>query len=144
MFLWDGSNCWSEDVDGDGLLDIDGDFDTDIVLHEFHHGVSHRLNTSFNGAEADAIGEGGSDFFAYSINGDTNLAEYSRPGGLRAVNGKGYNDWTCLLGLFCEPHDNGEIWANVLWDLRERFRAISSAAARPPPSTKSIRSMSMG
>ena len=122
MFLWDGSNCWSEDVDGDGLLDIDGDFDTDIVLHEFHHGVSHRLNTSFNGAEADAIGEGGSDFFAYSINGDTNLAEYSRPGGLRAVNGKGYNDWTCLLGLFCEPHDNGEIWANVLWDLRERFR----------------------
>ena len=122
MFLWDGSNCWSEDVDGDGLLDIDGDFDTDIVLHEFHHGVSHRLNTSFNGAEADAIGEGGSDFFAYSINGDTNLAEYSRPGGLRTINGKGYNDWTCLLGLFCEPHDNGEIWANVLWDLRERFR----------------------
>ena len=122
MFLWDGSNCWSEDVDGDGLLDIDGDFDTDIVLHEFHHGVSHRLNTSFNGAEAGAIGEGGSDFFAYSINGDTTLAEYSRPGGLRTVNGKGYNDWTCLLGLFCEEHDNGEIWANVLWDLRERFR----------------------
>ena len=122
MFLWDGSNCWSEDVDGDGLLDIDGDFDTDIILHEFHHGVSHRLNTSFNGAEAGAIGEGGSDFFAYSINGDTNLAEYSRPGGLRTVNGKAYNDWTCLLGFFCEEHDNGEIWANVLWDLRERFR----------------------
>ena len=122
MFLWDGSNCWSEDVDGDGTFDIDGDFDTDIVLHEFHHGVSHRLNTAFNGAEADAIGEGGSDFFAYSINGDTTLAEYSRPGGLRGVNGKTYNDWTCQSGFFCEPHDNGEIWANVLWDLRQRFR----------------------
>ena len=23
----------------------------------------------------------------------------------------------------CEPHDNGEIWANVLWDVREGFRA---------------------
>ena len=122
MFLWDGTNCWSEDVDDDGMLDIDGDFDTDIVLHEFHHGVSHRLNTAFNGAEAGAIGEGGGDFFAYSINGDTNLADYSYPGGLRAVNSKTYNDWTCVLGFACEVHDNGEIWANVLWDLRERFR----------------------
>ena len=25
-------------------------------------------------------------------------------------------------GLFCEVHDNGEIWANALWDVRERFR----------------------
>jgi subtilase family serine protease len=122
MFLWDGLGCWSEDVDGDGTQDLDGDFDTDIVLHEFHHGVSHRLNTAFNGNEAGAIGEGGSDFFAYSINGDTSLAEYSRPGGLRGVNGKTYNEWSCLLGVFCEPHDNGEIWANVLWDVRERFR----------------------
>ena len=123
MFLWDGSGCWSEDVDGDGVEDIDGDFDTDIVLHEFHHGVSHRLNTSFTGNEANAIGEGGSDFFAYSVNGDTALAEYARPGGLRTVNGKTYNDWFCQSGLFCEPHDNGEIWANVLWHIRERFRA---------------------
>ena len=122
MFLWDGSNCWSEDVDGDGVQDLDGDFDTDILLHEFHHGVSTRLNTAFTGNEAGAIGEGGSDFFAYSINGDTTLAEYAYPGGLRTVNGKTYNDWTCLLGLFCEVHDNGEIWANVLWDVRERFR----------------------
>jgi subtilase family serine protease len=122
MFLWDGLGCWSEDVDGDGSHDIDGDFDTNIVVHEFHHGVSHRLNTAFHGSEAGAIGEGGGDFFAYSINGDTSLAEYARPGGLRGVNSKTYNEWTCLLGVFCQPHDNGEIWANVLWDVRERFR----------------------
>jgi len=122
MFLWDGWGCWSEDVDLDGVPDIDGDYDSDIVLHEFHHGVSTRLNTSFTGNEANAIGEGGSDFFAYSINGDTTLAEFSYPGGIRAVNGKSYNDWTCLLGFYCQPHDNGEIWANVLWDIRERFR----------------------
>ena len=122
MFLWDAWGCWSEDVDGDGVMDIDGDFDSDIVIHEFHHGVSHRLNTAFTGNEANAIGEGGSDFFAYSVNGDTTLAEYSYQGGIRAVNGKTYNDWTCLLGFFCEPHDNGEIWVNVLWDIRERFR----------------------
>jgi Fungalysin metallopeptidase (M36)/CARDB/Fungalysin/Thermolysin Propeptide Motif len=123
MFLWDGLGCWSQDVDSDGTPDIDGDYDSDILLHEYHHGVSHRLNTNFQGNEADAIGEGGSDFFAYSVNGDTTLAEFSRPGGLRAVNGKTYSDWTCMLGLFCEPHDNGEIWVNVLWDIRQRFRA---------------------
>jgi subtilase family serine protease len=122
MFLFDGMGCWSQDVDADGVQDIDGDYDADVLLHEFHHGVSHRLNTNFHGNEADAIGEGGSDFFAYSINGDTTLAEYSLPGGIRAVNGKTYADWFCIFGLFCEPHDNGEIWVNALWDVRERFR----------------------
>ena len=122
MFLWDGLGCWAEDVDGDGSLDLDGDFDLDIVLHEYHHGVSHRLNTAFSGNEAGAIGEGGSDFFAYSVNGDTLLAEYARPGGLRTINDKGYGDWSCLYGFSCEVHNNGEIWANVMWDFRERLR----------------------
>ena len=85
MFLWDGQGCWSQDVDGDSTADLDGDFDSDIIIHEFHHGVSHRLNTQFTGIEADAIGEGGSDFFAYSINGDTTLAEHAYPpAGIRA------------------------------------------------------------
>jgi subtilase family serine protease len=123
MFLFDGEGCWSSDVDDDGLADLDGDFDSDIVIHEFHHGVSWRLNPEFTGVEADAMGEGGGDFFAYSINGDTRLAEYAVPGvGIREVNGRTYGSWWCWYGLLCEPHDNGEIWANVLWDLRERFR----------------------
>jgi len=122
MFLWDGTGCWATDEDGDGTQDLDGDYDFDILVHEFHHGVSLRLNTAFTGNEAGAIGEGGGDFFAYSVNGNTTLAEYARPGGLRSVNGKGYAEWTCLLGLICEVHDNGQIWANVLWDVRERFR----------------------
>ena len=127
MFLWDGHGCWSADVDGDGTEDLDGDLDSDIVIHEFHHGVSNRLNPDFTGIEADAIGEGGSDFFAYSINNDTVLAEYaSPPSGIRQVNNKTYGDFFCLsiFGLvICEPHDNGEVWADALWDLRERFRA---------------------
>jgi subtilase family serine protease len=122
MFLWDGNNCWAEDVDFDGIPDVDGDYDFDIILHEYHHGVSLRLNPSFSGVEAGAMGEGGGDFFAYSVNGNTLLAEYARPGGLRTVNTKTYADWTCKSGLFCEVHDNGEIWANTLWDVRERFR----------------------
>ena len=122
MFLFDGLGCWSQDVDGDGTMDLDGDYDTDIILHEFHHGVSTRLSAGFNGAEAGAMGEGGGDFFAYSINGDTRLAEFSRPGGLRGVNAKTYAAWACQLVIFCEVHANGEIWANALWEVRERFR----------------------
>jgi subtilase family serine protease len=123
MFLWESmGGCWGEDVDFDGFIDIDGDYDLDIILHEYHHGVSLRINTSFSGPEAGAMGEGGGDFFAYSVNGNTVLAEYARPGGLRGVNQKGYGDWFCRQGLFCEVHENGEIWANVLWDVRERFR----------------------
>ena len=122
MFLWDGNGCWSQDVDGDGTTDLDGDYDSDIVYHEFHHGVTFRLNTQFTGSEAGAIGEGGGDFFAYSLNGDTNLADYSYPGGIRGVNAKTYASWFCLFGFICEVHSNGEIWANVLWDARERFR----------------------
>jgi subtilase family serine protease len=123
MFLWDSmGSCWGQDVDGDGFIDVDGDYDLDVVVHEYHHGVSLRINTSFSGPEAGAIGEGGGDFFAYSVSHNPVLAEYSRPGGLRTVNQKGYGDWYCRQSLFCEPHDNGEIWANVLWDVRERFR----------------------
>lgn len=122
MFLWDGNGCWGEDVDFDGFPDLDGDYDLDIIVHEYHHGVSMRMNTVFNGTETGAIGEGGGDFFAYSVNNNPTLAEYARPGGLRRVNTKGYGDWTCSQGLFCEPHANGEIWANVLWDVRERLR----------------------
>jgi subtilase family serine protease len=132
MFLWDGAGCWAADVNGDGTPDLDAGYDLDVLVHEFHHGVSLRLNTAFTGPEAGAIGEGGGDFFAYSVNGNPTLAEYARPGGLRSVNGKTYGDWSCLLGLFCDVHDNGEIWANVLWDARERFRADAvggSAAA---------------
>lgn len=123
MFLWDGEGCWSEDVDGDGSQDLDGTIDLDIVVHEFHHGVTHRLNTQFGGDEAGAMGEGGGDFFAYSVNDDTNLGEYAAPpSGIRNVNAKTYGDWTCLFGFFCQVHTNGEIWANTLWDLREIYR----------------------
>ena len=127
MFLWDGSGCWSENVDGDGTQDLDGTIDADIVIHEYHHGVGHRLigNLGLVGKESNAIGEGGGDFFAYSVNGDTITGEYSRPpNGIRSINAKTYGDFVCSGDEGCPfPHFNGEIWANTLWDLRERYRS---------------------
>ena len=69
------------------------------------------------------MGEGASDFFAYSVNGDTTLAEYTYSGGLRSINAKTYADWFCFFGFFCEPHDDGEIFAGTYsGDIRERLR----------------------
>jgi Fungalysin metallopeptidase (M36) len=143
MFLFDGLGCWSEDVDGDGTPDIDGDYDTDVVLHEFHHGVSMRLNTAWSGNEAGTMGEGGSDYFAYTVNGDTTLADYSRPGGLRGVNAKTYADWTCMLFIFCEVHDNGEIWANALGTLDSVSAPTWFGAATQRRLTRPTSSISM-
>ena len=56
------------------------------------------------------------------MNGDTTLAESALPGGLRSINTKTYADWFCFFGFYCPPHDNGQIFANVLWDIRERLR----------------------
>jgi hypothetical protein len=125
MYLFDGdaASCWSQDVDGDDIDDLDGTIDLDIVVHEYHHGVTFRLNPQWGGNEGGAMGEGGGDFFAYSINGNTMLGEYAAPPvGIREVNGKRYGDWYCEPGFFfCPVHTNGEIWANVLWDVRQRF-----------------------
>lgn len=132
MFLWDGLGCWPQDLDGNSGNgnDLDGDLDLDIIMHEYHHGVSHRLNTSFSGSEAGAMGEGGGDFFAYSVDGDTKLAEYSRPpNGIRQVNTKTYGNWVCTPSS-CSVHSNGQIWANTLWDLRERFRTDQAGGSQ--------------
>ncbi|MCC6858164.1 MAG: M36 family metallopeptidase [Bryobacterales bacterium] len=124
MFLWDGAGCWAQDVDGDGSLDLDGTIDYDIVLHEYHHGVTYRMNTGWGGNEGGAMGEGGGDFFAYSVNGDTKLADFAAPpDGIRQINGKTYGDWYCPFRFYCPVHTNGEIWANVLWDAHQRYRS---------------------
>jgi len=121
MFLWNGAGCWQANLDGNAANgnDNDGTIDQDIVYHEIHHGLTYRLNTAWSGTEAGAMGEGGGDFFAYSINDDTKLAEYSAPpNGIRQVNANTYSNWCPACGV----HTNGQIWANTLWDLRERFR----------------------
>ena len=81
MFLWDGVGCWAPDrrrrrIDRSRRrLDISTSCSTSTTTAS-----AIGSNTAFSGNEADAIGEGGSDFFAYSVNGDTVLAEYLLPG----------------------------------------------------------------
>ncbi|CAG0942890.1 partial Endo-1,4-beta-xylanase A, partial [Candidatus Brocadiaceae bacterium] len=107
--------------------DRDSSVDGDIVLHEYGHGVSHRLignGSGLGGPQSSAMGEGWSDYWACSNYDDGVIGEYAfnNPTGCRrapycvpaALIHDSYNDLK-----FSSIHDDGEIWAAALWDLNK-------------------------
>ncbi|MBL9126991.1 MAG: M36 family metallopeptidase [Verrucomicrobiales bacterium] len=103
-------------------LQIDGDLDSDIVFHEYGHGLTWRMIGGMSGPLAGAIGEGASDVLAFLMNGDDRIGEYSTsdPRGIRRDPYTGYpRTYAQVTGA--EVHDDGEIYAAILWRLRELF-----------------------
>jgi len=117
--------------------DRDSSVDGDVVFHEFGHGISNRLigngTTALSGTQSGAMGEGWSDYWAITINGDGAVGEYvtNNPNGIRravysvpaATVHDSYAD-VCFRG--CEVHNDGEVWAATLWDLRTQLGAATS------------------
>ncbi|KAJ4147066.1 hypothetical protein LMH87_001617 [Akanthomyces muscarius] len=115
----------------------DSAFDTNVVLHEFTHGVSMRMtggpdNTGcLGGTEAGGMGEGWSDFMATAIHTKKRFNRSkivyfghwisNKPGGYRqypystnmTVNPLTY---ASVNGL-TEVHDIGTIWASALYEM---------------------------
>lgn len=59
MFIWTGPEP-----------DIDGDFDAEVVIHEYVHGLSTRLvggGAGISSSQAAGMGEGWSDFYALAL-----------------------------------------------------------------------------
>ncbi|MDP3156862.1 MAG: M36 family metallopeptidase [Archangium sp.] len=105
-------------------LMIDGDLDSDIVFHEFGHGLSWRMIGGMSGKLAGAIGEGASDVVAFLIDGDDRIGEYAygNVNGIRRAPYAGYpNTYSDVTGA--EVHDDGEIYAAAMWRLHELFVA---------------------
>jgi hypothetical protein len=104
-------------------LQIDGDLDSDIVYHEYGHGLTWRMIGRMSGPLAGAIGEGMSDVLAIVINDDDRVAEYSLsdPIGLRSAPytnyGRTYGD---IAGT--GVHFDGEVYGAIGWRLWELFR----------------------
>ena len=98
----------------------DGDLDSDIVYHEYGHGLTWRMIGGMSGKLAGAIGEGMSDTVAIYINGDDAVAEYSnnRAAGIRRFTYSNYpNTYSDVLGS--SVHNDGEIYAATMWRLRQ-------------------------
>ncbi|MBP7146660.1 MAG: M36 family metallopeptidase [Acidobacteria bacterium] len=120
----------------------DGDFDADVVIHEYTHGLSNRLvggpnNTDCLGVglvgESGGMGEGWGDWYAAVITDEPATGEYVTGDGANGIRrfsmDNGPNDFTygyLCTGppsnpslIPCEVHDGGEFWSIVLWEMRE-------------------------
>jgi extracellular elastinolytic metalloproteinase len=105
-------------------LRIDATLDSDIVYHEYGHGLTWRMIGSMDSPLSGAVGEGASDVLAFMVNGDDAIAEYSfsNPNGIRRNRYAGYpRTYADVTGG--EVHNDGEIYAAVMWRLRELWIA---------------------
>ncbi|KAI8320804.1 hypothetical protein GQ54DRAFT_298412 [Martensiomyces pterosporus] len=115
----------------------DGDFEQDIVAHEFTHGISNRLtggpaNTNcLNTLESGGMGEGWSDTVANLLRikpGDTRnlnliMGQYAFGRGIRnypyststSTNPESYG--TIDDPSYQEVHAIGEVWAEILYEV---------------------------
>ena len=102
----------------------DGDLDSDIIWHEYGHGLTWRMIGSMSGAMSGAIGEGNSDVLSLLANGNDVVGEYSTndPFGIRSERYEGYSR---TYGDFDggSVHFDGEIYAAIHWDLGKRYAA---------------------
>lgn len=112
--------------------DRDSSVDGDVVFHEYGHGISNRLigngSTALSGIQSGAMGEGWSDYWATTINNDGAVGEYvtNNPNGIRraayTVPAAAVHDSYADLQS-SSVHNDGEVWAATLWDLRTQLGA---------------------
>ena len=114
----------------------------DTIFHEISHGVSNRLVAGGSlgaGAQTDAMGEGWGDFFATSYWNDPVYGDYNNGNTTIGIRRVAYDtstlNYSSLCSGGCEEHNDGEIWATVLWDLRARMIARDGYSAGRPDST---------
>jgi Zn-dependent metalloprotease len=116
MFLWTSPNP-----------DRDGDVDSDIVYHEYGHGLTWRMIGSMSGGMSGAIGEGMADCLALLMNGDPLLAEYSANDFVNGLRSEPAETYSRTYGDFSgsSVHFNGEIYGAICWRLKEIFNRES-------------------
>ncbi len=105
--------------------DRDGDLDSDIVWHEYGHGLTWRMIDSMSGNVPGAIGEGMSDVIAIIRNDNDAVGEYSFNNtiGIRSslysLHQDTIGDFNSTRGV----HRNGEIIAATAWDMWQGYLA---------------------
>ena len=118
--------------------DLDSDYDGHAVMHEYGHGVTDRLvgartsTTCMLDIQGSALSEGWSDYFAISFYNNPVYTGYTSQNSTTGGRRQSYEGYTFTyedLGNGphgYEPHDDGEIWAATLWDLRKSLGASTT------------------
>jgi uncharacterized protein (TIGR03437 family) len=109
--------------------DLDSDYDGQVVIHEYGHGVSTRLvggrssTSCLDQIQSGAMGEGWSDYFSISFFNNPVEGAYLTQNPVRGIRRQSYEGYTFTYedvgNSGYEVHDDGEIWAATLWDLRK-------------------------
>ncbi len=111
------ANATARKADPPPLL-RDGDVDSDIVWHEYGHGLTWRMIGRMDGPLAGAIGEGMSDVLSVIVNDDDVVGEYAYddPLGIRTRPYGSYNrTYGSITGS--EVHLDGEVYGAIGWRL---------------------------
>ena len=111
------------------LDDLDSAYDGQLVIHEYGHGVTSRLigarvNTDcLDGVQSAALSEAWSDYFAISYFNNPVMGAYVLQNPISGIRRQSYEGYTFTYEDFgntgYKVHDDGEIWAATLWDLRK-------------------------
>jgi extracellular elastinolytic metalloproteinase len=107
---------------GLNLQMTDASLDSDVVFHEYGHGLTWRMIGGMSGPMAGAVGEGASDGVALLMNAGDRIGEYSSgdANGIRRHPYAGYpNTYADVTGS--EVHDDGEVFAAIVYDLKDAF-----------------------
>lgn len=126
---------------GDEDILLDSDFDNGIIVHEYVHGISIRLTGGPSNSNCltndEQMGEGWSDFFALALTNPFQDGTFPRSIGAfltrepafgRGIRRQKYStDININSQTFYDipgtesPHQLGEIWTSILWDLYWAF-----------------------
>jgi len=102
----------------------DGALDSDLLWHESSHGLTWRMIGGMSGPLPGAVGEGVGDGLAALVNDNDVIGEYvfNDPAGIRSAPFTGYpRTYGDFTGS--SVHFDGEIYAAILWDLKNRYAA---------------------
>ncbi|HET6652232.1 MAG TPA: M36 family metallopeptidase [Nocardioides sp.] len=102
----------------------DASLDSDVVWHEYGHGLTWRMIGGMKGPLGGAIGEGMGDVLAVIANDDPVVGEYSAsdPAGIRSASYEGYPlTYGDIVGT--EVHADGEVYGAIGWDLWKQYKA---------------------
>lgn len=107
----------------------DAALETDLLYHEYAHGVSIRLvgndAACLVGVQPQAISEGWSDFFAAAFTNDPVIGAWVTERPDRGLRQRSLEDNAFTLFNLCADgcnrFEDGEIWSGAMWDLRRRL-----------------------